>query len=132
MFWKDKKLLIEYNDLLKEKNSLLNENNLLKEESLKLVKQLAESKRPFYWVLDRVSEEETDILKSNKKILKILKKELLVRFVTRLDYIRDLSWRHSLDYKVWFLDSLNELTVYLDWLLAEELTEEEKNWQNLK
>lgn len=113
-------------------SKLKKENEILKQDNLKLLKELSQSKRPFFWVLTPTTEEDYSKLKQQKDIMKILSNEILVRYVTKQDTIRDLRSKETLEEKVWYLNCLNELHVFFSNFLTEELTEQEKIWQNLK
>ena len=113
-------------------NRLKKENEMLKQDNLRLLQELSESKRPFFWVLDTLSEEDYKIMKENARVIELIKQELLVRYLRKQDTIRNLRSPETLEEKVWYLNCLNELHVFFSNLLTPELTEEEKIWQNLK
>ena len=113
-------------------NRLKYENESLKRDNLRLLQELSEKERPFFWVLDSPTNEEYDVIKTNPEIIRILIKEILVRYVKKQDTIRDLRWKETLEEKVWYLNCLNELHVFFSNLLTPEMTDEEKIWQNLK
>ena len=113
-------------------NKLKKENEILKQDNKRLINELTESKRPFFWVLTPPTQEDYLKLKNQKEIISILVNEILVRFVTKQDSIRDLRSKETLEEKVWYLNCLNELHVFFSNFLVDELTDEEKIWQNLK
>ena len=113
-------------------NKLKKENEMLKQDNLRLLQELSENKRPFFWVLDTLTENDYNLMKENVKVIELIKQELLVRYLKKQDTIRNLRNPETLEEKVWYLNCLNELHVFFSNLLIPELTEEEKIWQNLK
>lgn len=113
-------------------NKLKKENEILKQDNLKLIRELADNKRPFFWVLDTLTENDYNTIKKDTKVIELIIQELLVRYLKKQDTIRFLRSDETLEEKVWYLNCLNELHVFFSNLIHPELTDEEKIWQNLK
>ena len=62
-------------------NKLKKENEMLKQDNLRLLQELSENKRPFFWVLDTLTENDYNLMKENVKVIELIKQELLVRYL---------------------------------------------------
>ena len=113
MFWNRIKELEKENKELK--------NLLIKKEQTKLV----------FWVIEAPSNEDFESIWQNKEVIKSIIKYLTHKIVIRMDMLRNTEQWDYLK-KVWYLDALNDITLFFHNYIWEKHSKKEYTWQNLK